>query len=68
MYARHGSFGAMRTQIDHGIFDFCGSTVITSELMLDSETPDPAPHLDLARRIGSGVFTADTTSDRAAAA
>ncbi|MEJ5063892.1 NAD(P)H-dependent oxidoreductase [Erwinia sp. MYb375] len=33
-YARHGYFAAMRTQIDHGIFDFCGAEVLTSELLL----------------------------------
>lgn len=30
-YARHGYFGAMKTQIHHGIFDFCGAHVHTSE-------------------------------------
>jgi len=39
-YARHGYFAAMRTQIDHGIFDFCGAEVITSELLL--QTPGEA--------------------------
>lgn len=29
-YARHGYFGAMKTQINHGIFDFCGAPVRTS--------------------------------------
>ncbi|TIT39773.1 MAG: NAD(P)H-dependent oxidoreductase, partial [Mesorhizobium sp.] len=36
-YARHGYFGAMKTQIDHGIFDYCGASVVTSELLLGSE-------------------------------
>ena len=39
-YARHGYFAAMRTQIDHGIFDFCGAEVVTSELLL--QTPGEA--------------------------
>ncbi|WP_149193089.1 NAD(P)H-dependent oxidoreductase [Luteimonas suaedae] len=55
-YARHGYFGAMRTQIDHGIFDYCGARVVTSELLLDSQTRDPAPHLDAARAIGRNLF------------
>lgn len=55
-YARHGYFGAMKTQIDHGIFDYCGARVVTSELLLDSQTRDPAPHLDAARAIGRNLF------------
>lgn len=55
-YARHGYFGAMKTQIDHGIFEYCGASVMLSELMLDSDTQDPAPHLDTARAIGSRLF------------
>ena len=55
-YARHGYFGAMKTQIDHGIFDYCGACVVTSELLLDSQTQDPAPHLDAARAIGHDLF------------
>lgn len=51
-YARHGYFGAMKTQIDHGIFDYCGATVERSELLLDSETSDPQALLATAREIG----------------
>lgn len=32
-YAKHGYRNAMRAQIDHGIFDFCGAPVVTSELV-----------------------------------
>lgn len=67
-YARHGYFGAMKTQIDHGIFDYCGARVLTSELLLDSETQDPAPHLDAARAIGRDLFRASQRCDAAAAA
>jgi len=44
-YARHGYFAAMRTQIDHGIFDFCGAEVLTSELLL--QTPGEALSAEL---------------------
>lgn len=54
-YARHGYFGAMKTQIDHGIFDYCGAPVLTSELFLESEQ-GRARLLDTARGIGSGLF------------
>ena len=57
-YTRRGYFDAMKTQIDHGIFDYCGACVVTSELLLDSETQDPAIHLDRARTIGSRLFEA----------
>ena len=56
-YARHGYFGAMRTQIDHGIFNYCGAQVITSELLLELETPDLKSHFDAARAIGRRVFS-----------
>jgi NAD(P)H dehydrogenase (quinone) len=50
-YARHGYFGAMRTQIDHGIFDYCGARVLTSELLLDPAQTG-ARLLDAAGLIG----------------
>ena len=57
-YARHGYFGAMKTQIDHGIFDYCGARVVTSELLLESETQGPDSHFNAAHEIGSRLFTA----------
>lgn len=56
-YDRHGYFTAMKTQIDHGIFDYCGARVITSDLLLEADTVDPAIHLEAARRIGKSVFS-----------
>lgn len=55
-YARHGYFGAMKTQIDHGIFGYCGARVVTSELLLASDSGAPAVQLELAREIGSKIF------------
>ncbi|MBX8536715.1 NAD(P)H-dependent oxidoreductase [Pseudomonas cichorii] len=55
-YAKHGYLNAMKTQIDHGIFDYCGARVVTSELLLDSETCDAAAHLDTARTVGHRMF------------
>lgn len=52
-YVRHGYFGAMRTQIDHGIFGYCGAPVVTSELLVSEP---PAVHLERARAIGRRVF------------
>lgn len=56
-YGRHGYETAMKTQIDHGIFDYCGARVLTSELLLESESQDPGLHLRTARAIGRGLFT-----------
>ncbi|WP_207481899.1 NAD(P)H-dependent oxidoreductase [Arenibaculum pallidiluteum] len=55
-YARHGYFWAMRTQIDHGIFDFCGARVVTSELLAAPDDGDWRPRLTAARAIGAGLF------------
>lgn len=65
-YVRHGYFGAMRTQIDHGIFDYCGARVVSSELLLDSHGPDAADHLQTAHAIGAKLF--NTAQDSAEAA
>ncbi|QVW26681.1 NAD(P)H-dependent oxidoreductase [Pseudomonas hormoni] len=62
-YARHGYAEAMRTQIDHGIFDYCGAQVLTSELFLESEIQDPAVHLDAARILGLKLLTASGQRD-----
>lgn len=51
-YARHGYFGAMRTQIDHGIFDYCGARVVRHELLLESHGESQQANLDAARGLG----------------
>jgi len=66
-YARHGYFGAMKTQIDHGIFGYCGAPVMSSELLL-TETQDMASHLHTARAIGQDLFTASPSEKTADAA
>jgi NAD(P)H dehydrogenase (quinone) len=55
-YERHGYRDAMKIQIDHGIFDYCGARVVTSELLLGSEAEDMALHLETAHRIGRDLF------------
>jgi NAD(P)H dehydrogenase (quinone) len=55
-YARHGYFGAMKTQIDHGIFDYCGARVVTSELLLFPEAQDHAQLPAEAHAIGYRLF------------
>jgi len=67
-YARHGYFGAMKTQIEHGIFDYCGAQIVTSEILFDSHGPGATPDLDAAYAVGRRLFTASkqcTTADAA---
>lgn len=59
-YARHGYFGAMKTQIDHGIFDYCGARVLTSELMLLSDPKFPDSLLETAKNIGRKMAASST--------
>ncbi len=66
-YARHGYFGAMKTQIDHGIFGYCGAPVATSELLL-TEAQDMNSHLDTARAIGQNLFAVSRSTKAADAA
>ncbi|MEE5069389.1 NAD(P)H-dependent oxidoreductase [Pseudomonas alliivorans] len=56
-YERHGYEQAIKTQIDHGIFGYCGAPVLQSALLLDSETADPAVTLARALELGRGVFS-----------
>lgn len=55
-FERHGYAKAMNTQIDHGIFDYCGARVLTSQLLLDSESGTAQAHLHKARAVGQGLF------------
>jgi len=64
-YERHGYSGAMRTQIDHGIFDYCGARIVTSEFLLPSDTQTMSAHLDTAQAIGGKLFQ---TAERGEAA
>jgi len=57
-FTRHGYFTAMKTQIDHGIFDYCGACVVTSEFLLDSQAATQTAHLEIARAIGRDLFDA----------
>lgn len=55
-YDRHGYAQAMKAQIEHGIFDYCGAPVLTSELLHLSDEGAPEALLDRAWAIGQGVF------------
>lgn len=65
VFERHGYANAMRAQIDHGIFDYCGAKVLTSELLLDSETGAAEQHLELGAKLGRQLFVALETCETA---
>lgn len=59
-YARHGYRAAMQTQIEHGIFGYCGARVVRSELLLPpDEGEDWRIRLDAARSIGRELAQED---------
>ncbi|MDI9221544.1 NAD(P)H-dependent oxidoreductase [Pantoea sp. EA-12] len=55
-YLRRGYFSSMRTQIDVGIFDYCGAPVMTSELLLPGDINYPDAHFELAHQLGQRLF------------
>ena len=55
-YDRHGYAEAMKTQIDHGIFDYCGAPVLTSEILHVPAEGRAEALLERAEAIGRGVF------------
>ena len=55
-FDRHGYANAMRTQIDYGIFDYCGAQVLTSRLLLESESGGAEAHLHSAMALGRQMF------------
>ncbi len=67
-FQRHGYGEAMTTQIDHGIFDYCGARVVSSQRLLESETADPHQHLQAASVIGQRLFTTLDETTHAATA
>lgn len=55
-FERHGYSAAMRVQIEHGIFDYCGARVLSSTLFTDSEGNTPEALLPQARTLGQALF------------
>lgn len=66
-YVRHGYGGAMKTQIEHGIFDYCGARVLTSDMLFGTHASDVSRHLGLAHDIGRDLFDAASPSESRAA-
>ncbi|TQI78382.1 NAD(P)H dehydrogenase (quinone) [Serratia fonticola] len=56
VYDRHGFTAAFNAQITHGIFDYCGAPVVTSEMLLLPELGEAKACIDAARYIGERIF------------
>lgn len=64
-FTRHGYAPAMKTQIDHGIFDYCGAPVLGSHVLLASDAGYPDAHLDTAHSIGLDIVGQDIAASQA---
>ncbi|WP_145511494.1 NAD(P)H-dependent oxidoreductase [Yersinia kristensenii] len=58
-YINHGFADAMKTQIEHGIFDFCGAPVRSSTMLLLPDLGGPESVLEAAYHIGSTLFACE---------
>ncbi|BAV97779.1 NAD(P)H-dependent oxidoreductase [Lysobacter enzymogenes] len=55
-YIKHAYDVAMKTQIDHGVFDYCAACVASSTIRFDTQEPDGQAHLQAAFELGGGLF------------
>ncbi|OLS61782.1 NAD(P)H-dependent oxidoreductase [Pseudomonas putida] len=55
-YDKHGYSVAMQTQIEHGIFGYCGARVASSVLLTQADEDFPQGHIETARRLGRELF------------
>jgi NAD(P)H dehydrogenase (quinone) len=58
LYDRHGYEAALRTQIQHGLVEYCGSTLGASTFVYDSEDPSDGVR---AQRIQRAVSSVEAT-------
>lgn len=66
-YAKYGYDRAMQTQIDTGIFGFCGARVASSTLLPLLDTPNPDQLLDAARELGGRIGGEEAMAEASAA-
>ncbi|MEB6334360.1 NAD(P)H-dependent oxidoreductase [Serratia rhizosphaerae] len=55
-FVKRGYADAFNTQVGHGIFDYCGAPVLTSEVLLMPEMGSPEACLERAQAIGRAIF------------
>lgn len=56
-YDKHGFTDAFNAQISHGIFDYCGATVVSSQMMLLPELETAEAHLEAGHQLGRTMFS-----------
>ncbi|WP_395308856.1 NAD(P)H-dependent oxidoreductase [Mycobacterium sp. AMU20-3851] len=57
-YDRHGYTESMRTGIEHGIFEYCGTTVASSHVIYNTEGSAPISLADNIAAVAKDVMTA----------
>lgn len=57
-YERHGYTESMRTGIEHGIFEYCGTHVASSHFLYDTEVDAPIPLADTVAAVVADVLAA----------
>jgi NAD(P)H dehydrogenase (quinone) len=65
MYKRRGYSQAMTTQIDQGIFDYCGAPVLSSDMLSIPQVQSTDEILVEARRIGARIGAGQSDRDTA---
>ena len=55
-YDKHGFTDAFNAQIVHGIFDYCGATVASSQMLLLPDLKTAEAHLGAGRQLGRKMF------------
>ncbi|HAT1648741.1 TPA: NAD(P)H-dependent oxidoreductase [Raoultella planticola] len=54
-YDKHGFTDAFNAQIVHGIFDYCGATVASSQMLLLPDLETAKAHLEAGRKLGRAI-------------
>ncbi len=54
-WRKRGYDAAMKTQIETGIFDYCGAPVLSATLLQAVDTADTTPHLQAAHALGRRI-------------
>ncbi|BAS38375.1 NAD(P)H-dependent oxidoreductase [Klebsiella grimontii] len=55
-YDKHGFTDAFNAQIVHGIFDYCGATVASLQMLLLPDLQTAEAHLEAGRQLGRKMF------------
>ncbi|ARB83695.1 MULTISPECIES: NAD(P)H-dependent oxidoreductase [Yersinia] len=61
-YINHGFAEAMKIQIEHGIFNFCGAPVMSSTVLLLPDLGGPEQVLEAAYNMGTNIFACETAA------